>query len=162
MSYRPRRPNLLAIIGPGMIVAATGVGAGDLATGAFTGSKLGVAVLWAVVLGATFKFTVNEGLARWQLVTGTTLLEGVATHFGRWAIWPVSRLSRVLDVLCRIGPDERLRRGDECRLPLGDSPEMVARGKIIYGIAHSVLTVVLMHVRRLQVVRADHERAASA
>ena len=45
-----KAPNLLTIVGPGMLVAATGVGAGDLATGAFTGSKLGVAVLWAVGL----------------------------------------------------------------------------------------------------------------
>ena len=64
MSETTRRRSLLAIIGPGMIVAATGVGAGDLATGAFTGSKLGVAILWAVVVGAALKFTVNEGLAR--------------------------------------------------------------------------------------------------
>ena len=55
---------LLLIIGPGLLVAATGVGAGDLATGAFTGNQLGVAVLWAVVLGAVLKFVVNEGLAR--------------------------------------------------------------------------------------------------
>ena len=43
---------LLAVIGPGILVAATGVGAGDLATGALAGGKLGVAVLWAVLIGA--------------------------------------------------------------------------------------------------------------
>ena len=56
-------------------MAATGVGAGDLATGAFTGSALGTAVLWAVLAGAALKYALNEGLARWQLVTGETLLE---------------------------------------------------------------------------------------
>ena len=76
----------LAIIGPGLLVAATGVGAGDLATGALTGSRLGVAVLWAVLLGAIIKFVLNEGLARWQLATGSTVLEGTARHFGRAAI----------------------------------------------------------------------------
>ncbi len=34
------RLSLLMIIGPGMLVAATGVGAGDLATAGFAGSKL--------------------------------------------------------------------------------------------------------------------------
>ena len=43
---------LLAVIGPGILVAATGIGAGDLATSAFAGSALGLTVLWAVVLGA--------------------------------------------------------------------------------------------------------------
>lgn len=64
-------------------MAATGVGAGDLATAAFTGSRLGVAVLWAVVVGAFLKFLITEGLTRWQLVTGETLLEGVFLRLGR-------------------------------------------------------------------------------
>ena len=76
------RPGLLAVILPGFLVAATGVGAGDLATASFTGSQLGTAVLWAVVVGGLLKFVLTEGLARWQLVTGETLLEGVAHHFG--------------------------------------------------------------------------------
>lgn len=79
----PRRPGFLAMVGPGLLVAATGVGAGDLATGALTGINVGVAVLWAVVVGAFMKFVLNEGLARWQLATGSTLLEGSARHFGR-------------------------------------------------------------------------------
>lgn len=64
-----------------MLVAATGVGAGDLATASFTGSQLGLSVLWAVVVGGILKFTLTEGLARWQLVTGQTLIQGLATHF---------------------------------------------------------------------------------
>ena len=65
-----KKKNLLAIIGPGILVAATGIGAGDLATAAFTGTSLGLAILWAVVLGAFFKYILNEGLTRWQLATG--------------------------------------------------------------------------------------------
>lgn len=78
-----QKKSLLQIIGPGMLIAATGVGAGDLATAAFTGNKLGVAILWAVVLGAFFKYILNEGLTRWQLVTGETVLEGAMKRFGK-------------------------------------------------------------------------------
>ena len=77
------QPTLLAIIMPGFLVAATGVGAGDLATASFTGSQLGVAILWAVVVGGLLKFILTEGLARWQLATGQTLLEGVAQRIGK-------------------------------------------------------------------------------
>ena len=42
---------ILAAIGPGILVAATGVGASDLATAALTGTRLGLAILWAVVVG---------------------------------------------------------------------------------------------------------------
>ena len=77
----------LALLGPGILVAATGVGAGDLATGAFTGDKLGTTILWSVVLGAFLKYVLNEGLTRWQLATDTTLLEGCMRHFGQLFRW---------------------------------------------------------------------------
>ena len=46
-----KSPSLLAVIGPGLMLAATGVGAVDLVGGAFAGMNLRVAVLWAIVLG---------------------------------------------------------------------------------------------------------------
>jgi Mn2+/Fe2+ NRAMP family transporter len=82
-----QRKSVLAIVGPGLLVAATGVGAGDLATASLSGSYLGTAIIWAAVLGAFLKFVVTEGLARWQLATGDTLLEGVVRHFGPIAGW---------------------------------------------------------------------------
>ena len=63
-------------LGPGIVIAATGLGAGDLIAASVAGARYGMAVLWAAVIGALLKFTLNEGLARWQLATGTTLLEG--------------------------------------------------------------------------------------
>jgi Mn2+/Fe2+ NRAMP family transporter len=75
------------MLGPGLLLAATGVGSGDLATGAIAGALLGTAVLWAAVAGSFLKFVVTEGLARWQLATGETLLEGAAHRFGPVALW---------------------------------------------------------------------------
>jgi Mn2+/Fe2+ NRAMP family transporter len=79
--------NWLRLIGPGLLVAATGVGAGDLASAGFAGSHLGTAILWAVLVGAFFKFVITEGLMRWQLATGQTLLEGMAHRLGRIPGW---------------------------------------------------------------------------
>ncbi|MDH3972144.1 MAG: Nramp family divalent metal transporter, partial [Gammaproteobacteria bacterium] len=62
--------------GPGLVIAATGLGAGDLIAASVAGAKFGTTILWAVVLGAIMKYVMNEGLTRWQLATGTTLLEG--------------------------------------------------------------------------------------
>ena len=77
MNDKNGNAGLWAVLGPGLLVAATGIGAGDLATASFTGSILGTAVLWAAVVGAFLKYVVTEGLARWQLATGDTLLEGL-------------------------------------------------------------------------------------
>ncbi len=82
-----RQPSLIAIILPGILIAATGVGAGDLATASFAGSQLGLAILWAVVVGSIFKLILTEGLARWQLATGQTLLEGLAQRLGPVFAW---------------------------------------------------------------------------
>lgn len=83
----PSRPSLLAIILPGILIAATGVGAGDLATASFAGSHLGVAILWAVIVGSIFKLVLTEGIARWQLASGQSLLEGLAQRLGPIFAW---------------------------------------------------------------------------
>jgi Mn2+/Fe2+ NRAMP family transporter len=82
-----RGRSTLLMIGPGLLLAATGVGSGDLATGSIVGALLGTAVLWAVVAGAALKFAVTEGLTRWQLATGETLLEGAVHRLGPIVLW---------------------------------------------------------------------------
>lgn len=73
--------------GPGIAVAATGVGAGDLVAASVAGAYYGTAIIWAAVLGALIKFALNEGIARWQLATETTLLEGWQTRLHRFVSW---------------------------------------------------------------------------
>jgi Mn2+/Fe2+ NRAMP family transporter len=131
----------LAALGPGLLVAATGVGAGDLATASITGSKLGLVVLWAAVVGALLKFLLNEGLARWQLATGETLLEGVVHRLGRSVavlflayllIWSFA-VGRALVSACGVTA--------HALAPVFAQPE---NGKIAFGILHSLLGVVLV------------------
>ncbi len=73
---------LLSIVGPGMLVAATGAGAGDLLTASLGGSAVGLAIIWAAPLGAVLKWYLNEGIARWRMATGQTVLEGWIAHLG--------------------------------------------------------------------------------
>lgn len=68
-------------LGPGIVVAATGVGAGDMIAASVGGAKYGVVILWAAIVGAVIKFFLNEGIARWQLSTGTTMIEGWKQKF---------------------------------------------------------------------------------
>ena len=69
------------------MVAATGVGAGDLIAAAVAGQRYGIAVLWAVLVGAGCKWILNEGVARWQLATGQSLIAGWARELPRWVSW---------------------------------------------------------------------------
>ena len=62
-------------LGPGIVVAATGIGAGDMIAATVGGSLYGYAILWAIVIGAILKFILNEGIGRWQLQTGQSIPE---------------------------------------------------------------------------------------
>jgi len=74
----------LRLIGPGLVVAATGVGAGDMVSSLTAGTEFGTILIWAVILGAALKFALTEGLGRWYMATRTTILEGWHS-MGWWA-----------------------------------------------------------------------------
>ncbi|QXE34964.1 Nramp family divalent metal transporter [Streptomyces sp. GMY02] len=79
---RPRKSSW-KYIGPGIVVAATGVGAGDLVATLIAGSKFGYTLLWAAVIGCVVKISLAEAAGRWHLATGRTLFEGWRS-LGRW------------------------------------------------------------------------------
>jgi Mn2+/Fe2+ NRAMP family transporter len=138
---------VLQLIGPGMLVAATGVGAGDLAAAAFTGSTLGLSVLWAVVVGAFLKFVLNEGLTRWQLATGSTLLEGCAQHLGRPAQWVFLVYLVVWSFLVSAALMSAIGATSHAMFPLaGVGANAAQTDRVIYGIAHSLLAVALVRL----------------
>lgn len=79
---RPRKSSW-RYIGPGIVVAATGVGAGDLVATLIAGSKFGYTLMWAAVIGCLVKISLAEAVGRWHLATGRTLFEGWRT-LGSW------------------------------------------------------------------------------
>ncbi len=99
------------LIGPGLIVAATGIGAGDVVSATVGGARYGEILLWGILLGAFFKYVLNEGVARFQLATGLTALEGWARYLPLWVriyfgvylvIWTVA-VSAALANACGLG-----------------------------------------------------------
>jgi Mn2+/Fe2+ NRAMP family transporter len=81
------RPSLRRL-GPGLIIAATGVGAGDMVSSLAAGSRFGTVLIWAIILGAMLKLAITEGIGRWFLATGTTPMRGMLS-LGRWIKWYV-------------------------------------------------------------------------
>ena len=83
---RPPDRGRWKLIGPGIVAAATGVGAGDLVATLIAGSRFGYALLWAAVLGCIVKIALSEGSARYHLATGSTIFEGWRS-LGAWTSW---------------------------------------------------------------------------
>ena len=91
--------NLVRLIGPGLLVAAAGIGAGDIVSSTMAASAHGLQLLWVVALAAFLKCFLNEGIARWQLATDSTAIEGWSMHLPWWVrvyfafylvIWTIS------------------------------------------------------------------------
>jgi Mn2+/Fe2+ NRAMP family transporter len=49
-----------------------------------TGTEYGTTLTWALVACVVLEFMLNEGVARWQLATGSTLAEAYARRLPRW------------------------------------------------------------------------------
>jgi len=79
----PTTPRL-SIIGPGLVAAATGVGAGDLVATLVAGAQYGYALLWAAVAGTVIKVALAEGVGRWTLASGRTVFDGWSSLPGRF------------------------------------------------------------------------------
>jgi Mn2+/Fe2+ NRAMP family transporter len=70
----------LADLGPGLLLAAAGIGVGDMVSSIIAGAEYGLTLIWALAAGVLVKFTITEGAARWQLATDRTLVEGWRDH----------------------------------------------------------------------------------
>lgn len=80
----PQGTAKIRAIGPGLLAAATGVGAGDLVATMVAGASFGTVLLWAAVLGTLVKLALGEGVGRWHLASGATMLDGWR-RLGYWA-----------------------------------------------------------------------------
>lgn len=136
-----QRSRIWRILLPGLLLAATGVGAGDLATGAFAGAHLGVTVLWAVWVGALLKFVLNEQLARHQLASGHSVLEAVAQEIGRWPLWLFLPYLLLWSLFVAAALISACGVAAHALLPLAADP---VQGKQWQGIAHALAAGLLI------------------
>ena len=79
-------------IGPGMILAASIVGSGELIATTTLGAQVGYVALWIILLSCVIKPVVQAELGRYTIVSGRTGLEGFDLLPGprwkvNWAVW---------------------------------------------------------------------------
>ncbi len=128
-------------VAPGILVAATGVGAGDLMTASLGGSAVGLVIIWAAVAGALLKWFLNEGIARWQMATGTTLLEGWVSKLGPWVQWIFLVYFLVWCFFTGGALVSACGVAGTGLFPLSEDPQV---SKVIWGVLHSALGLVLV------------------
>lgn len=84
---------VLRRLGPGLIVAGSIVGSGELIATTRTGAEAGFTLLWLILLGCIIKVFVQVEFGRFAIVTGATTMEGLnqvpGPRIGRgnWIVW---------------------------------------------------------------------------
>src|SRR5687767_1850647 len=79
-------------IGPGMVLAASIVGSGELIATTTLGAQVGFAALWIILVSCAIKPVVQGELGRYTIATGHTGLEGLNRVPGPrlrvgWLVW---------------------------------------------------------------------------
>ncbi|HWR52227.1 MAG TPA: Nramp family divalent metal transporter [Bryobacteraceae bacterium] len=83
---------ILKRIGPGMILAASIVGSGELIATTTLGAQVGFAALWVILLSCLIKPAVQAEIGRYTIATGETGLESFNRFPGpkwraNWVVW---------------------------------------------------------------------------
>ena len=133
----------------GILLAATGVGAGDLITGGLAGINHGTSLIWACIVGAIFKYFLNEGLARYQIATSNTLLSGWCSHLHSFFSWAFL----IYLILWSFFVGGALINGSG--IAMSNLLNLGAEGesfKIIFGISQSLIGLSLVLYGRFQTI----------
>lgn len=88
----PTIPRALRRIGPGMVLAASIVGSGELIATTTLGAQVGFSALWIILVSCAIKPVVQGELGRYTIATGHTGLEGFNRMPGprlgvSWLVW---------------------------------------------------------------------------
>jgi Mn2+/Fe2+ NRAMP family transporter len=100
-------------------------------------------LLWAAWVGALLKWFLNEGIARWQMGTGTTLLEGWTERLGRWIRWLFLGYLLVWSLFTAGALINACGVAGTGLLPLADDPR---DSKIAWGVIHALGGLLLVRL----------------
>lgn len=73
----------LRLIGPGIVLALSSVGASDMITTLNSGAEHGLALIWVFTVGVLLKFVLSEAVARVQMSGDRSLMSHMSSVGGR-------------------------------------------------------------------------------
>ena len=169
---RPMSRFRFADLGPGLLLAAAGIGVGDMVSSIIAGAEYGLVLVWALVAGVVIKHTITEGAARWQLRDRSDARRRVARQPARRGPGRLLHLFRRVELHGgqRAGIGQRARAGGRLPVSLGADVGHAARDcRVRDGLLRPLRAVPggRQVVHRLQGPRRDrdgvaHHRAVGA
>ncbi|MFH5802904.1 Nramp family divalent metal transporter [Alienimonas sp. DA493] len=146
-------------LGPGVIIAGAIVGSGELFATTGTGARVGIGLLWLILLGCAIKVFVQVELGRAAVATGRTTLDllnrvpgpRVPTAPGRRANWVV--LLWALMMLTQLGQVGGLAGGVGQAMHLA-LPGFGEHGPALWATLAGLLTAALLWGGRYRLIQA--------
>ncbi|MFC7404357.1 Nramp family divalent metal transporter [Georgenia alba] len=145
----------LRFFGPGLIVSASIVGAGELITATALGAEAGFVLLWLVVFSTLVKVAVQVELARYAIVTGRGAMEGytlVPPRVGRFGwifiLWILFALSKLIQTGGVIGG---LAAALSILLPIGSGP-LEATSLTVWSVLVTVVAIATLYSNRYALI----------
>lgn len=72
-------PDYFRFLGPGLLLAVAAAGESGIAEAVEIGAHFGYALLWVIAITLIYKFAFVNGIARYTMITGKTIFEGLTT-----------------------------------------------------------------------------------
>ncbi|NMR20216.1 Nramp family divalent metal transporter [Cellulomonas fimi] len=145
----------IRFFGPGLIISASVVGAGELITATALGAEAGFILLWLVVFSTLVKIAVQVEMARYSIVTGQGGMEGYAKvppRFGKvgwvFAMWALMALSKLIQTGGLIGG---MAAALSILFPLGSGP-LETTSLTIWAVIVTVLAIVTLYSNRYSLI----------
>jgi uncharacterized protein YhhL (DUF1145 family) len=73
-------------IGPGIVAAGVGLASGEFILFPYIASQVGLAFLWAAIVGLITQYFLNMEIERYTLATGETILTGFSRLWKHWGL----------------------------------------------------------------------------
>jgi len=164
-------------LGPGLIIAASIVGSGELIATTKTGADAGYSLLWLILLGCVIKVFVQVEFGRYAVAEGVTTIEGLNRVPGprlrvSWLVWAwfamfltsaVAQLGGILggvgqllamrypisgDFVARLQQIEMFRQQQ-----IAELPDVRTWDDVYYSFGIAVVTAVLLLVGRYGIIQ---------
>lgn len=137
------------LIGPGIIAAGVGLSSGEFVLFPYIASQVGLAFVWAAVVGLTTQFFLNLEVERYTLATGETALTGFSRYWRHWGL-----VFALLTYFANLWPGWAISSATLLSYLFGGQPRIIGIGLlIVIGLILTLAPVVYVALERAQILK---------
>lgn len=146
----PEPPQSFArLIGPGIVAAGVGLASGEFILFPYIASQVGLAFVWAALVGLMIQFFINLEIERYTLATGETVLTGFSRYWRHWGL-----VFAILSYLANMWPGWATSSATLVTYMFGGTPKWIAIGMLVaIGLILTLAPVVYVALERAQMVK---------